>query len=315
VGSAAIVFLVGVVVVTSDSGNEDKGAGTPGPVQTDLPRTSGYSNIYVLDVRSRRVDRLTDNHDEEIAQGPAWSKRGEIVWSQAASDESFAHLYLLHPGRSGKRFVGTGLRHLFQPSWAPDSRRVAVNRLGKGIYTVDVKNGAARRLSRKAFDEAPAWSPDGRRILFEKQVSSSNRDVYVMDASGKGARPLAHSRLQETNPAWSPDGRQIAFAEQQRNGNWVVYSADADGSQRRRITSRQRSSQEPAWSPDGRRIAFVAQRGAAAWITITGLRRGKPIRLTGSSLVASGPAWSPDGRRIAFSAKAITNGREGNPAS
>jgi TolB protein len=305
----ALVFIV-VAVVIATSSSSSKEEQPAGPSQSDLATTTNYSNIYVLDVTTRHVTELTKNEDEQIAQGPAWSSRGRIVYSEAFSDESFASLYLLDPRRPKKKRVPAKVRHLFQPSWAPDGREVAANRLGKGIYAIDVRTGSTRRLTREGYDEAPAWSPDGKTIVFEKQVSGSNRDIYVMDADGHGAHALAHSRRQETNPAWSPDGRAIAFAEQGRTGNRVIYRMAADGSGRRRLTSPSRSCQEPAWSPDGKRIAFIGQRGAEAWVGMIPAGGGKPVRLTDRSLFASGPAWSPDGREIAFSAKAVTKGEQ-----
>src|SRR5436309_875393 len=98
----ALALIVVVVVIASSSSSSDNGE-SKGPSAADLPTTSSSSNIYVLDLRTRHVRELTRNDLEQIAQGPAWSDQGSIVFSQAFSDESFAYLYLLNPNRPPKK--------------------------------------------------------------------------------------------------------------------------------------------------------------------------------------------------------------------
>jgi TolB protein len=310
-GALALVFIVIVVVASSGSDDAPPPATTETDPQTEPRAFTGYSNIYVVDVKSRKVEPLTENSDEELAQGPSWSPAEQIAFTQAPNDESLSRLFLIDRDRSAKE-VSTRLSHIFQPSWAPDERRIAVSKLGAGIYSVDVRDGSARALTSRESDEAPAWSPDGGRILFQRQVSASNWDIYEVDPTGEGLRRVTRGPLQQTNPSWSPDGEKVAFAEQQRNGNWAIYTMNRDGSDRARVTPREASSQEPSWSPDGDEIAFVLQEGPEAAVAVMNVDGGKPRRLTGSSLVASRPAWSPDGSKIVFSAKAISRSGEGH---
>jgi TolB protein len=310
---ALALALIAVVVVAS-SGSDDAqppATTTPTGPQTEPRALTGYSNIYVVDVKSRNVEPLTKNSDEELAQGPSWAPAARIAFTEAPDDESLARLFLIDSKGSIKR-VPTRLSHVFQPSWAPDERRIAVSKLGGGIYSIDVRDGSTRRLSARESDEAPAWSPDGRRILFQRQVTASNWDIYQIDPAGNHLRRLTPGPLQQTNPSWSPDGERIAFAEQQKSGNWAIYTIKSDGSGRARVTDEQVSSQEPSWSPDGDRIAFILQEGAEASVVVMDADGGQRRRLTGSSLVASRPAWSPDGSKIVFSAKTISRSGEGH---
>jgi Tol biopolymer transport system component len=310
--AAAILLILVVVLATTGSGdNSEEPSTTDGGTQ-DAANAEPHagegeeaqSNIFVVDVESARLRRVTRNREEELAQGPSWSEQGKIAFSASDCDECFARISLVNDDGSGRRVLRTRVRHLFQPTWSPDGREIAAARLGSGIYSFEVSGGAARRLSSGQSDEAPAWSPDGKRILFHRQVKGTNWDIFEIEvATGKVSR-LTRDRLQQTNPAWSPDGSRIAFAEQQRNGKWAVYSMHPDGSGKTRITDAQASSQEPAWSPDGTRIAFINQAGGGGSVAVVKVKgAGKPRRLTGSSLLASRPTWSPDGTKIAFAGK------------
>jgi Tol biopolymer transport system component len=299
---SAVVLLV--TIGDSGCGGKDKRASsTSGEKPVAL---SPYSNIYVVDVANRKVRPLTDNHLSELAQTPAWSAQGTIAFTQAICDECISKLTLARPG-SGKTTVVKGQpKHVFQPTWSPDGRKIALVRLGFGLYSVDLRAGKSVRLTDNQAHEAPAWSPDGNRIIFDAQISGSNWDLLAVDRDGHGLRRVTRGPLQETNPAWSPNGSMIAYARQARNGNWVIQRMKASGGGRFEVTNHDVSSQEPAWSPDGSRIAYVEQVGARAYLSVISVRGGKPRRLTGNSLVAARPSWSPDGKEIVFSAKAAS---------
>jgi Tol biopolymer transport system component len=304
--SAGLALVVVVIVATSGTNDEPSSSTGPSPSETRPVSLSGYSNILVVYVKSLTVRELTRNRDEELAQGPTWSANGRIAFTQASSDESPSKLFLTNGAGSTKTLVRAGPTHVFQPTWSPDGRKLAVVRLGFGIYSIELRSGDSRRLSNEEADEAPAWSPKGKPILFDKQVSGTNWDLFAMDTDGGNVRRLTRGPLQETNPTWSPDGSSIAFAQQERNGNWVIYKMKADGSSRTRLTDDRASSQEPAWSPDGSRIAFIRQAGARAYVTVMKTDGSGLRRLTGNSLVASRPSWSPDGTQLVFSAKAAS---------
>jgi Tol biopolymer transport system component len=310
--SALVVAAVAVAIAVSgdneggkkDSPNSATDGEASAPSQPSFV-VSGSSNIYVVDVATRSVDQLTRNVEAEDAREPTWSAKGGIAFSEASSTDELAKLFVIAPDGSGRKRVPTRAGHLFQPSWAPDGRRIAVTKLGTGLYVVTFPSGELRRLRKtRASDDAPAWSPDGKTIAFHRQISAENWDLYGLDPTGTGLRRLTRDSLQQTNPTWAPDGSRLAFAEQQRNGNWAIFSMKLDGSDRRRLTDPNLSCQEPAWSPDGKRIAFVLQEGERTSIAVVDIAGRKPVRLTPRSLVTpANPIWSPDGKQVAFASR------------
>lgn len=260
------------------------------------------TDIWTVDVQTRELTRATVNAD---ALEPSWSRDGEIAFSTMPCDECPSQIRIDGPG-STEVPVDTTVPHVFQPSWAADGNRFAVVRLGHGIWTVDVANRTAKRLTTGTSDEAPAWSPDGDWIAFDRLVRHSNYELFAVHAVTGELRRLTKDSAPQTRPTWSPDGSRLAFAEQQSNGRWAISTMGFDGNGRKRITGSQISAQEPSWSPDGKKIAFILQeldRATVAVINADG--SGTPAQLTDESLFPSRPTWSPDGTSIAFSATVV----------
>jgi Tol biopolymer transport system component len=264
-----------------------------------------HSNIWVVDVESRGLTQPT-HHQGEGALEPSWSPEGRIAYSSMDCDECPSTLSHVDATGTSDAQIDASVKHVFQPSWAHDARRIAVVGLGRGIYSVDVAAGTSTRLTTGPSDEAPAWAPSGEWIAFQRQVRGSNYDLFAVHAGTTKEKRLTNDARQQTNPSWSPDGTRIAFSEQQANGKWAIYTMNADGTGRKRITPTETSAQEPSWSPDGTRIAFILQgldRAAVAIIAASG--SGTPETLTDETLFPSRPTWSPDGNSIAFSALVV----------
>lgn len=264
---------------------------------------SAHADIWVVNVETRELRRATLNAD---ALEPSWSPEGELAFSTQSCDECSSEIHLDTSGSSEIPVEAT-VRHLFQPSWAPDGKRVAVVRLGHGLFAVDVANRSAKRLTTGTSDEAPAWSPNGDWVVYERLVKNANYDLYAVHTETGAKRRLTKDPAAQTRAAWSPDGTRLAFAEQQSNGRWAIVTMGFDGNGRKRVTTSQISAQEPAWSPDGKRIAFIHQgldRASVAVIDADG--GGSVEQLTDpQELFAARPTWSPGGTSIAFSAIAV----------
>jgi Tol biopolymer transport system component len=264
---------------------------------------SGHADIWSVDVETRELTQQTLNAD---AREPSWSPDGEIAFSTAPCDECLSEIHLDTSG-STEVPVETTVRHVYQPSWAPDGNRFAVVRLGRGIWSVDVASKTAKRLTLSPSDEAPAWSPNGDWIAFHRlHQSTTNYELYAVHVGTGERRRLTSDSSAQTHPAWSPDGSRLAFAEQQSNGKWSIFTMGFDGNGRKRVTGSQVSAQQPAWSPDGKKIAFILQeldRATVAVVNADG--NGSAVELTDQSLFASRPTWSPGGTSIAFSATVV----------
>ena len=108
----------------------------------------GISDLYLLDTRTGRLARVTDDPYEDI--DPAWLPDGRIVF---ASDRS--------PG-------------------GDDGSR--------NLYVVAAEGGPVRALTHGAWlDETPRWDPEAGRILFTSDRDGSFA-LYSVDTLGNGRR-------------------------------------------------------------------------------------------------------------------------------
>jgi Tol biopolymer transport system component len=258
-----------------------------------------HTDIWSVNVETRQLTRQTLYAD---AGEPDWSSEGKIAFSTADCDECESEIHIDGTG-STEVPVDTTVRHLYQPSWAPDGKRFATIRLGHGVWVVDVATRTAKRLTTGAGDEAPAWSPNGDWVAYDKLVEGTNYDLYAVNPSTGVRRRLTRDSAAQINPTWSPDASRLAFAEQQSNGRWAIFTMGFDGNGRKRVTGSQISAQEPAWSPDGKRIAFILQGLDKATVAIVNADgSGSVTSLTDESLLPAKPTWSPDGNSVAFAA-------------
>ena len=171
------------------------------------------------------------------------------------------------------------------------------------IYVLKGASGSIKQLTEEQSAQVdPVWSPDGKQIAYTSgQEDPNNLRLYMMNADGSNARPLAaSSRGDNWAPTWSPDGKRILF-QTNRDGNFEIYAVTvADGTEVN-LTNNPAQDSAPAWSPDGQQIAFASQQESAKWqiYLMTG-DGGNQRRLLSSESNDMEPVWSPDGQWIFF---------------
>jgi len=118
------------------------------------------------------------------------------------------------------------------------------------------------------------WSPDGKQIAFIALPDSATPfpvgELWLMDADGKNARPLAPADAGHGYaPAWSPDSTRIAYVGRENPDDpradqsadaliSNIYIAEVATGQISPVTSFDSMLVEsPRWSADGRFLAFT----------------------------------------------------------
>jgi hypothetical protein len=193
--------------------------------QLQLRRNIGlYSDLYVLDRSSGRVQRLTDG---ARLRDPDLSPDGRSI---AAVRESGGRreLVIAHvqPDASGRRLslgvidtiVSIEGAQFSTPRWSPSGSRLAVERRRPaGLPDVVIVEPATKRVVRTFADVrarivTPTWHPDGDRIIAAASFDAESFDLYEFPLDE--AAPIR--RLTRTDGAlWpdiSADGRTVAYS-------------------------------------------------------------------------------------------------------
>lgn len=176
--------------------------------------SSGNSDIYLMNLRTRRTEQLTKN--PAIDTSPSMSPDGDhFVFT---SDRGGS------PQIYKKRIDGRAFN-------CPSGNRASVCRItfGQGSYST------------------PVWSPRGDLIAFTKQLSGKFY-IGVIGSDGKAERLLTNSYLVEA-PEWSPNGRIVTFLKEVRAGRGPrIWSIDISGQNERELPTSTDAS-DPTWSP------------------------------------------------------------------
>jgi dipeptidyl aminopeptidase/acylaminoacyl peptidase len=156
-------------------------------------------DLDVIDLADggRRVVAADAGHAAE----PTWSPDGRsiaFVGNQRLQLD-FPALRVVGADGSGERFLGAHLGE--QPHWSPDGAWIAYTdtadrALPTEIHLIHPDGSGDRPIVRlRGLDAwSPAWSPDGRRLAFTVLDAGTERDaglLWVVDASGRGAHPIA----------------------------------------------------------------------------------------------------------------------------
>jgi dipeptidyl aminopeptidase/acylaminoacyl peptidase len=172
------------------------------------------------------------------------------------------------------------------------------------VYVTDVETGETHDVTPGDYDapqhfyedNAIAFSPDGATLAFasnrvgrDKEMSSTNRDVWLVPAVGGPLRQLTTNPAADEQPVFSPDGKFLAVRAQRRAGfesdRWYIDIYDlATGVRRTLFENVDMSADDIAFAPDGRSVYFAAADRGTHNVYVASLSGGAP------SLVARGGA-------------------------
>src|SRR5882672_9745156 len=149
-----------------------------------------------------------------------------------------------------------------QPSWSPDSARIAFQAYRSStwqIWTIKADGTDLRAVTSGPYDDRePSWSPDGQRVAFSSDRSGSY-DVWVLALATGDITQVTADPSNEFHPSWRGASNEIAFVSDRREKPGVyAVAASASGSNatERLVAASEGAVAGPAFAPDGSSIAF-----------------------------------------------------------
>jgi len=313
----------GLERLTDSPAYDDQAAFSPDGTQVVFvtTRAGGRSNLWTLDIASRRAKALTSGDGGDFR--PSWSPDGQWIAFSSSRGRAltFAHgrwerlqfvdIYIAHPDGSGLKQVGDHGNFCGSPKWTADSHHIVA-------YCMDVeKTLETRRASPLPGNDTRIVSidvasgtttdvPAGPGVKFNPSVLSANEIGYIRkdgdDAGIYYTSSARGPRGQVRAASWSPDGSRVVFHRRQaapttwwkniwsRNPEFelaltsILPSFGRDGN-KFVVTGR-----PPAGSILGSSIAIAAPGSNNATVVYQDLKRN-----------VLAPQWAPNGEKIIFS--------------
>jgi serine/threonine protein kinase len=199
------------------------------------------NDIYVMNADGSGMTNLTSSAGE--SNYPTWSPDGSQI--------AFVHdetIYVMNADGSGQEPVHNEAGTYRDLDWSPTEALLAFE-FDDDIYIMALDDATMTNLTQSpdARDQTPAWSPDGTQIAFASDRDADTFDIFVMDADGRGIKPVTVDEHIDNAPTWSPDGQQLAFRTA-RDRHDEIYIINIDGSEPMNLTNSDGDDTAPVWS-------------------------------------------------------------------
>jgi TolB protein len=193
---------------------------------------SGYWDIYLLDLGSGGITRLTDSLSYEGA--PAWSPDNKwLVYEAYKNDNLELQIQSVASPDEMIRLTNNAGAD-FSPAWSPGGRQIAFvsNQSGEDeIWLADLDKSEDQRFlnisqNPTGKDTHPAWSPDGNSLVWvSEQDGVRNLQVENFPPDGvMNTAPVPSDRKSLGSgdwPVWSTDGQTILTILQAPNNFYL----------------------------------------------------------------------------------------------
>jgi tricorn protease len=281
---------------------------------------TGVYNLFVYDMRSKKVTQLTRFEDYDIRSASASASGDAIVFVQ----DGAIHLYDLKTGRhqpvdirvSGD-FPEIKPREVDVANWissldvSPDSKFVLIEVRGE-VLKVDLQTGEAENLtqSSRVTEKLPRFSPDGKKIAYLSDESGEYQ-LHIRPAADAG--PVRKIAI-EQKPSlyrellWSPDSTKIALS----NRGLALLYVDIETGESHRVDVATHSYEvgdtnfEPSWSPDSRWLAYTKHLpNRLRGIFLHSIESGRSVQITDGRSDSRRPSFDKNGKYLYF--RASTN--------
>ena len=215
----------------------------------------GSDRKRVYDVDKSDLDPALVKKGLAGAFMPAWSPDSQWIafglgeWFQMRRTGK-ARIMRIRRDGTGLEALTDGTIHSGFPSYSADGNEIVFRVFGAdvaGLRILNIKTRQTRVLTTE-YDNLPAWSPDGTRIVFTRRVDAVNFDIYTIKPNGSDLQRLTTSRANDGHAVWTADGRimwtsgmygfreEAALYDNTFQPYGQIFIMNSDGTGRRMLT-------------------------------------------------------------------------------
>ncbi|MEZ8217842.1 WD40-like Beta Propeller Repeat [Candidatus Fervidibacteria bacterium JGI MDM2 SSWTFF-3-K9] len=258
-----------------------------------ISERDGNREVYIVDVRTRELRRLTNTPDA-AESNPEWSPTGNYV---AFVRGPFGRQLCWVDVNTGEERVVVEGPFIGEFAWSPDGRWICFNRRDPAnnvtdLYIVPWNGGEPVNVTRMPYwNGSIVWTKDGKNIVFRSNRTDNNVDIYVL--------PLERPKEKLDEEGSESEKKSQERKEGEKKLPEVKIDFTDIHKRIRRLTTTVFNEGSFAVSPDSKTVVFVATPVDQPEIWSVPLEGGSLTRLA-SGVSASQLQFSPDGNRIYF---------------
>ncbi len=162
------------------------------------------SNIFVMDLQSKRTTRLTDT--AAIDTAPSYAPDGQRICFESDRGGK-QQIYIMGAQGGAAQRVSFGEGSYSTPVWSPRGDFIAFTKQGGGQFSIGIMkpDGSGERLLTSGYhNEGPTFAPNGRVVMFFRDPGgNSGPALYTVDVTGRNEQRVPTPAF-ASDPAWSP---------------------------------------------------------------------------------------------------------------
>jgi dipeptidyl aminopeptidase/acylaminoacyl peptidase len=190
---------------------------SPRRFERNITDASNYADLYLLEVATGTIERLTENKD--IAESAlSFSPDGTKIAYSASDDHKYFHngrVYVRGVSDHGGKWKKLGDGFDADASigfWSEDSRTIYFNegeRASTQLFAISTESGKVTQITHEAAALAVSQDEDSKRLIIQHSSSKRPANIYTTSGVDKVADATTWTALTDSNP----QVQQLALGE------------------------------------------------------------------------------------------------------